>query len=97
MLPLRPGQVERHTHDYRRHGTLSLFAALEVASGRSTKEVRERRTGDDFLAFLRQLARTHRTGEVHVVLDNVSTHKTPDILAWLAQQPRFTFDFTRRG
>jgi transposase len=94
MLPLKPGQVERHTHDYKRNGTLSLFAALEVATGQVTNQTRERHTGDDFLAFLRLLARTYRTGAVHVVLDNVSTHKTPDVLAWLARHPRFTFHFT---
>ena len=94
MLPLRPGQVERHTHDYKRNGTLSLFAALEVATGQVTGQTRERHTGDDFLAFLRLLARTYRTGEVHVVLDNVSTHKTPDVEAWLRRHKRFTFHFT---
>ncbi len=94
MLPLRPGQVERHTHDYKRNGTLSLFAALEVATGQVTNQARERHTADDFLAFLRLLARTYRRGEVHVVLDNVSTHKTPDVVSWLAKHPRFTFHFT---
>jgi transposase len=59
-----------------------------------TNQARERHTGDDFLAFLRLLARTYRRGEVHVVLDNVSTHKTPDVHAWLAKHPRFTFHFT---
>jgi transposase len=94
MLQLRAGQVERHTHDYKRNGTLSLFAALEVATGQVTGQTRERHTGDDFLAFIRLLARTYRTGEVHVVLDNVSTHKTPDVQAWLRRHPRFTFHFT---
>ena len=94
MLPLKPGQVERHTHDYKRNGTLSLFAALEVATGQVTNQTRERHTGDDFLAFLRLLARTYRTGEVHVVLDNVSTHKTPVVRAWLEERPRITFHFT---
>jgi transposase len=94
MLPMRPGQVERHTHDYKRNGTLSLFAALEVASSTVTQETRERHTGDDFLAFLRLLARTYPRGEVEVVLDNVSTHKTSDVQAWLARHPRFTFHFT---
>ena len=59
-----------------------------------TNQARERHTGDDFLAFLRLLARPYRTGEVHVVLDNVSTHKTPDVVAWLGRHPRFTFHFT---
>lgn len=94
MLPLKPGQVERHTHDYKRNGTLSLFAALEVATGRVTNEARARHTGDDFLAFLRRLAREYPTGEVHVILDNVSTHKTPDVQAWLGRHKRFTFHFT---
>jgi hypothetical protein len=94
MLPLRPGQVERHTHDYKRHGTLSLFAALEVATGHVTNETRARHTGDDFLAFLRRLARAYPTGEVHVILDNVSTHKTPAVQAWLAGHRRFQFHFT---
>jgi len=94
MLPMKPGQVERHTHDYKRNGTLSLFAALEVATGQVTGETRERHTGDDFLAFLRLLARTYPRGEVHVVLDNVSTHKTPAVQAWLAKHKRFTFHFT---
>jgi transposase len=94
MLPLRPGQVERHTHDYKRNGTLSLFAALEVATGTVTHETRARHTGADFLAFLRHVERAHPTGEVHVVLDNVSTHKTPDVQAWLRRHKRFTFHFT---
>ena len=94
MLPMKPGQVERHTHDYKRNGTLSLFAALEVGSGMVTHETRARHTGADFLAFLRLLAREYPTGEVHVVLDNVSTHKTPDVVNWLAHHRRFAFHFT---
>jgi transposase len=94
MLPLRPGQVERHTHDYKRNGTTSLFAALEVGTGRVTDEARERHTAADFLAFLRLLARTYPRGEVHVILDNVSTHKTAAVRAWLARHERFTFHFT---
>jgi transposase len=94
MLPLRPGQVERHTHDYKRNGTTSLFAALEVGTGKVTEQTRERHTGEDFLAFLRLLARTYRGAEVHVILDNVSTHKTPDVQTWLARHRRFTFHFT---
>jgi transposase len=94
MLPLRAGQVERHTHDYKRNGTLSLFAALEVATGEVTEQTRERHTGADFLAFLRLLDRRYGRAEVHVVLDNVSTHKTPDVQAWLARRPHFHFHFT---
>jgi transposase len=94
MLPLRPGQVERHTHDYERHGTTSLFAALNVATGEVTHEARARHTGADFLAFLRRVERTYPAEELHVVLDNVSTHKTPAVRAWLARHPRITFHFT---
>ena len=94
MLPLRPGQVERHTHDYARHGTTHLFAALEVGTGRVTTQARARHTGDDFLAFLRQVERAYPKGALHVVLDNVSTHKTPAVQAWLAERPRITFHFT---
>jgi transposase len=94
MLPLRPGQVERHTHDYKRNGTTSLFAALNVATGAVTQEARARHTGADFLAFLRRLDRVYPGHDLHVILDNVSTHKTPDVKAWLERHPRITFHFT---
>jgi transposase len=94
MLPLRPGQVERHTHDYKRNGITSLFAALNVATGEVTHEARSRHTGADFLAFLRRLDRVYRDQELHVVLDNVSTHKTPAVREWLGRHPRITFHFT---
>ncbi len=74
MLPLRPGQVERHTHDYTRHAVTSLFAALNVATGEVTQESRQRHTGADFLAFLRRIERAYPGQDLHVVLDNVSTH-----------------------
>ena len=94
MLPMRPGQVERHTHDYERHGTTCLFAALEVGNGQVTTETRTRHTGADFLAFMRRVARAYRDIDLHVVLDNVSTHKTPAVQAWLERHPRITFHFT---
>jgi transposase len=94
LLPLRPGQVERHTHDYTRHGTTCLFAALEVDTGHVTTDHRARHTGADFLAFMKHVARAYPEGELHVVLDNVSTHTTPDVRAWLARHPRITFHFT---
>ena len=94
MLPLRSGQVERRTHDYKRNGITSLFAALDVATGEVTSEARARHTGDDFLAFLRRLDRTYPEQDLHVILDNVSTHKTPDVRAWRARHPRITFHFT---
>jgi transposase len=94
MLPMRPGQVERHTHDYKRHGTTCLFAALEVGSGQVTTDHRARHTGADFLAFMRRVARAYPEGELCVVLDNVSTHTTPAVRAWLERNPRITFHFT---
>jgi transposase len=94
MLPLRSGQVERHTHDYKRNGTTSLFAALNVATGEVTQQARARHTGEDFLAFLRRLERTYPDQDLHVILDNVSTHKTPDVRAWLERHPRISFHFT---
>jgi transposase len=94
MLPMRPGQVERHTHDYKRNGTTCLFAALEVGTGQVTGQTRARHRAEDFLAFLRQVERAYPDGDLHVVLDNVSTHKTPAVRAWLEQNPRITFHFT---
>ena len=94
MLPLRSGSVERRTHDYVRHGTTSLFAALNVATGEVTQEARARHTGADFLAFLRRIERTYADAELHVILDNVSTHKTPAVREWLERHPRITFHFT---
>ncbi len=71
-----------------------MFAAIDVATGDVTNTTRERHAGEDFLGFLRLIARTYRTGELHVILDNVSTHKTPDVRAWLERHPRITFHFT---
>jgi len=94
MLPLRPGQVERRTHDYRRNGVVDLYAALEVATGRVVGDCRDSHTGQDFLSFLKRLDRTFPKGELHVILDNSSTHKTPDVHDWLAHHPRVVFHFT---
>ena len=97
MLPLRPGQVERRTHDYRRNGVLDLYAALEIASGRVVAECRESHTARDFLSFLKKLEREFPAGVLHVILDNSSTHKTPEIQAWLRQHPRVQFHFTPKS
>lgn len=94
MLPLRPGQVERRTHDYKRNGTTCLYAALEVGTGRVTGQTRARHTADDFLAFLRRVEGAYPDGELHVILDNSSTHKTDAVRTWLAERPRITFHFT---
>jgi transposase len=94
MLPMKPGQIERHTHDYKRNGTTHLFAALEVATGKVTTQARARHTAADFLAFLRHVERAYPDGELAVVLDNVSSHKTPAVREWLDDHPRVSFHFT---
>ena len=82
-LPLRPGIPARQTHDYQRNGVTSLHAALEVHSGAVVGECSPRHTGADFLRFLNLLVRTYPRTELHVILDNSSTHKTPEVHAWL--------------
>jgi transposase len=95
MLPMRPGQVERHTHDYERHGTTSLFAALDVATGQVIGECHRRHRAIEFRAFLDRIEKAVSPDlEVHVILDNVSTHKTPLIRRWLVSHPRYHLHFT---
>ena len=96
-MPLRPNRPARHTHDYRRHGLSSLFAALEIASGKVVGKCSERHTGADFLRFLKSLNRRYQGRELHVVLDNSSTHSTPDVRAWLETHPNVHFHFTPTG
>jgi transposase len=93
-LPLRPGSPERRTHDYVRHGTTTLFAALEVATGRVTDQCYPRHRHDEFLAFLKQVARAWPRRQLHLVLDNYGTHKHPAVRAWLAKHPRVHPHFT---
>jgi transposase len=97
LLPLRAGLPARQTHDYHRHGLTSLYAALEVASGAVLGECSERHTGADFLRFLKTLYRRYGRHEMHVILDNSSTHSTPDVRDWLAAHPRVHFHFTPTG
>jgi transposase len=97
LLPLRPGLPARQTHDYRRNGLTSLYAALEVASGRVTGDCTAQHTGADFLRFMKALARRYRGRRLHVVLDNSSTHSTPAVQAWLAAHPTIQFHFTPKG
>ncbi len=97
LLPLRPHSPARQTHDYRRHGLTSLYAALEIASGRVLGECSARHTGADFLRFMKGLSRRYRGHELHVVLDNSSTHSTPDVRAWLDDHPNIHFHFTPTG
>jgi transposase len=97
MLPVDFGRTEKRTHDYRRHGTTNLFAALNTGTGTVTADCYPRRTGDDFLRFLRKAVRPYRGKEIHVVLDNLSTHDTPDVRAWRQAHPNVTFHFTPIG
>jgi transposase len=97
-LPLRPGLAERRTHDYTRHGTTTLFAALEVATGKITADAcYPRHRHQEFLAFLKKVAAAHPAVELHVVLDNYGTHKHPTVRAWLKANPRITLHFTPTG
>jgi transposase len=95
MLPLRPGLPERATHDYKRNGTTTLFAALDVATGKvSADACYARHTHAEFLKFLKILAAAHPRVKLHVICDNYATHKHPKIKAWLAANPRITVHFT---
>lgn len=94
LLPMTPGKIERGTPDYVRHGTTTLFAALNIATGKVTSACKPRHRAKEFLAFCKQVARAYPTGDLHVVLDNYSTHKQKDVQAWLAANPRITFHFT---
>ena len=94
-LPLKKGRAGTFTHDDTRHGTTTLFAALDVATGAVQHECRPKHTQDDFLAFMTRVERTVPKGlSVHVILDNYSTHKTPDVEQWLRHHRRVHFHFT---
>lgn len=93
-LPLRSGRAVRHTHDYKRHGVVDLDAALEVASGRVTHRVTNSHTAKDFLSFVKQVARAYPRRELHVILDNASSHGTPEVKAWLAENPKIKLHYT---
>src|SRR3954449_7769751 len=94
MLPLRPGLPEKATHDYKRNGTTTLFAALEVATGTVTDRCYDRHGKAEILDFLKLVAKTYPRRRLHVVLDNYHTHKHDDITRWLAKNPRITLHFT---
>jgi transposase len=95
ILPLRPGQVERRTHDYFRHGTTSLFAALDIATGKIIGRCHARHRHLQFLRFLKQIDETVPENlDVHLVLDNYGTHKTPKVAAWFKRRPRYHLHFT---
>ena len=95
MLPLMPAVAARHTHDYVRNGTTNLYAALDLASGHVIADMTPRHRAEEFRRFLNMIdASVPAHLEVHVVLDNYSTHKTPSIQRWLLRHPRFHLHFT---
>jgi transposase len=95
MLPMRPGQLERRTHDYKRHGTTSLFAALELKTSRVIGQLHRRHRSQEFRRFLDAIeANVPPDLDVHIVLDNYGTHKTDIIRKWFAKRPRFHVHFT---
>jgi transposase len=95
LLPMRPGQAERRTHDYMRHGTTTLFAALDVATGEVIGRCFRRHRAIEFRKFLQLVDESVPAQlDVHLVVDNYATHKTPAIQRWLASHPRFQFHFT---
>jgi transposase len=94
VLPLRPGTPEKRSHDYIRHGTTTLFAALEAATGKVTGACYPRHRHEEFGKFLRQVAKAYPRRKLHLVCDNYGTHSHPDVRAWLAKNPRITLHFT---
>ena len=98
LLPMRPGQAARRTHDYTRHGTTTLFAALNARSGKVLGEFHHRHRAVEFRKFLGTIDAAVPTAlAVHLILDNYGTHKTPMIHRWLARHPRFHVHFTPTG
>jgi transposase len=94
ILPMRPGLPARMTHDYERNGTTSLFAALEVASGKVHGQCFARHTHVEFAAFLESIAKKYPRREIHLICDNYGTHKHPKVREWFAAHPRFHVHFT---
>ena len=90
-----PGQCERRTHDYARHGTTTLFAALDVKSGHVIGSLHKHHRAQEFLAFLRKIDKeVEDEFEVHLILDNYQTHKVPKVKRWILRHPRFHMHFT---
>ncbi len=94
QLPLRPGQVKRLSVEYKRHGVVSLFAALQVHQGTVHGRVENQHTHVEFLSFLRQLNRAFQGRELHLVVDNLSMHKHANVVAWLDKHPNIHLHFT---
>ncbi|HXH78938.1 IS630 family transposase [Nocardioides sp.] len=102
ILPMQEGRIERRSHDYYRHGTSTLFAALDIATGQVTAALKPRHRHQEFLAFLKQIERTYRhvldsdgdPVELHLVMDNYAAHKHTNVRAWLEANPRVKIHFT---
>ena len=95
LLPMKPGQVERRTHDYVRHGTSTLFAALNVKTGKVIGMLADRHRHQEYLRFLKEINRsTPKNKELHLVVDNYATHKHPEVQAWLRKNTRFHIHYT---
>jgi transposase len=95
LLPLSFGVAERRSHDYVRHGTTTLFAALDLATGKVIGELHRRHRGSEFLKFLRTIDESvPEELDIHLVMDNYGTHKTPTVKGWFARHPRFHLHFT---
>jgi transposase len=94
VLPMQPHLIERRSHDYIRHGTTTLFAALDIATGKVTSRCQDRHRHEEFLVFLRQVARAYPAVDLHLVMDNYAAHKHPAVKAWLAANSRVHVHFT---
>ena len=95
MLQLRPGQIERRTHDYKRHGTSSLYAAFDILTGKVMSRITKRHRSLEFIDFLKQIKKsTPKDIDLHIIMDNSSTHKTEAVNSWLAKHPRIHIHFT---
>ena len=98
VLPMMPGMPERRTHDYARHGTTSLFAAFNITDGTVISELHRRHRATEYLKFLRAIDKAIPAElDIHVVCDNLATHKTPAVNEWIARHPRFHIHFTPTG
>lgn len=95
---MRPGQIERRSHDYTRHGTTSLFAALDIATGRVIGQCYSRHRANEFRRFLHEIEKAMPSDlDIHLVMDNYSTHRTPPIRNWLAKRPRWRVHLSPTG
>jgi transposase len=98
ILPLRPGLPERQTHDYERHGTTTLFAALDVAVGKVIGQCQPRHRHQEFLRFLEKIdAAAPANAPIHLILDNYGTHKHPEVKSWFEKHPRYHVHYTPTG